>query len=38
VVLEEAGKPMSWGDDIGGDEEPALSAQYDRPVIVHRYP
>ena len=37
-VLKKAGKPMNWGDDIGGDEETALSSQYDRPVIVHRYP
>ena len=26
------------GDDFGADEETILSAQFDRPVIVHRYP
>ncbi len=37
-VLKKAGKPMTWGDDIGGDEETALASQYDRPILVHRYP
>lgn len=30
--------PIRWGDDIGGDEETILANQFDRPVIVHRYP
>jgi asparaginyl-tRNA synthetase len=30
--------PIKWGDDIGGDEETILANQFDRPVIVHRYP
>ena len=29
---------MSWGDDIGGDEETIVASAYDRPVMVHRYP
>ena len=29
---------MKWGDDLGGDEETALSSEFDRPVMVHRYP
>jgi asparaginyl-tRNA synthetase len=29
---------MKWGDDIGGDEETLVAKQYDRPVMVHRYP
>jgi asparaginyl-tRNA synthetase len=37
-VLQKAGKPVKWGDDFGGDEETVLSSQYDRPVMVHRYP
>jgi len=37
-VLRKAGHPMSWGDDIGGDEETVLASAYDRPVMVHRYP
>lgn len=27
-----------FGDDFGADEETVISSQYDRPVIVHRYP
>jgi len=37
-LLGKAGHPMKWGDDIGGDEETLLARQYDRPVMVHRYP
>jgi asparaginyl-tRNA synthetase len=37
-VLQKAGHPMTWGDDIGGDEETVVAKQFDRPVMVHRYP
>ena len=37
-ILQKSGKPAKWGDDFGGDEETVLSSQYDRPVMVHRYP
>jgi asparaginyl-tRNA synthetase len=37
-VIQKAGHPMSWGDDIGGDEETVVAKQFDRPVMVHRYP
>jgi asparaginyl-tRNA synthetase len=37
-ILQKAGNPAKWGDDFGGDEETILSSQYDRPVIIHRYP
>ncbi|HVS75183.1 MAG TPA: asparagine--tRNA ligase [Candidatus Acidoferrales bacterium] len=37
-VLQKAGNPAKHGDDFGGDEETILSRQYDRPVMVHRYP
>jgi len=30
--------PMQWGEDIGGDEETIVASQFDRPVMVHRYP
>ncbi|MGH7894176.1 MAG: asparagine--tRNA ligase [Candidatus Binatia bacterium] len=36
--LQEKGFPVTWGDDFGGDEETALSEEFDRPVMVHRYP
>ncbi|HET6437404.1 MAG TPA: asparagine--tRNA ligase, partial [Anaeromyxobacter sp.] len=38
AVLQKAGHPMKWGDDIGGDEETVIAQQFDRPVMVHRYP
>jgi asparaginyl-tRNA synthetase len=37
-VLQKAGHPMTWGEDIGGDEETVIANAYDRPVMVHRYP
>jgi len=37
-VIQKAGHPMKWGDDIGGDEETVVASQFDRPVMVHRYP
>ncbi len=37
-ILKKHGKPARWGDDFGGDEETALSSEFDRPVMVHRYP
>jgi asparaginyl-tRNA synthetase len=38
AILQKAGKPAKWGDDFGADEETVLSASYDRPVMIHRYP
>jgi asparaginyl-tRNA synthetase len=37
-VLQEAGNPAKWGDDFGGDEETIISKEFDRPVVIHRYP
>ena len=37
-VLQKHGNPAKFGDDIGGDEETIISNEFDRPVIVHRYP
>lgn len=36
--LRAAGFPIQWGEDLGADEETALAAQFDRPVMVSRYP
>jgi asparaginyl-tRNA synthetase len=36
--LKRKGIAVNWGDDFGGDEETALSEEFDRPVMVHRYP
>ncbi|MGH7236032.1 MAG: asparagine--tRNA ligase [Nitrospiraceae bacterium] len=37
-LLQKKGNPIQPGDDFGGDEETMLSQEFDRPVIVHRYP
>ena len=37
-VLQKAGNPVKWGDDLGGDEETIISKEFDRPVVIHRYP
>src|SRR5262245_23339266 len=37
-ILNREGNPIQWGDDFGGDEETILASQYDRPVMVTRFP
>jgi asparaginyl-tRNA synthetase len=37
-LLQSKGLPIQWGGDFGGPDETTLSEQYDRPVMVHRYP
>ena len=36
--LQAKGLPIEWGGDFGGPDETTLSDEYDRPVLVHRYP
>jgi asparaginyl-tRNA synthetase len=36
--IQKTGHPIRWGDDMGADEETLLCKQFDRPVMVHRYP
>ena len=36
--LHELGSDLKYGDDFGGDDETILTQQYDRPIMVHRYP
>ena len=38
ATLKTKGLPIEWGGDFGGPDETALSEQYDRPLMVHRYP
>ncbi len=39
AILQKNGHPEAKsGDDFGADEETVISNQFDRPVIVHRYP
>jgi len=37
-ILEEEGTETPRGSDFGGGDETILSAKFDRPVIIHRYP
>jgi hypothetical protein len=37
-TLRKKGFQVSFGDDFGGDEETALAADFDRPIMVTRYP
>jgi asparaginyl-tRNA synthetase len=37
-VLQKAGNPTKRGDDFGGDEETLLSREFEKPVVIHRYP
>jgi len=37
-LLQRKGNSTALGDDFGGDEETVISKEFDRPVIVHRYP
>ena len=37
-ILVKGGKEAKFGDDFGGDEETLISEQFDRPVMIHRYP
>jgi len=37
-MLQEKGSEIQWGGDFGGTDETILSENFDRPVLVHRYP
>ncbi len=37
-VLNKNGNPAKSGDDFGADEETIISKEFDRPVMIHRYP
>jgi len=37
-LLNKRGNPARSGDDFGGDEETIISKEFDRPVMIHRYP
>ncbi len=36
--LQAKGLPIQWGGDFGGPDETTLSEEFDRPLLVHRYP
>lgn len=37
-ILKAQGKEFNWGDDFGAPDETVISEQFDKPVMVHRYP
>lgn len=37
-ILEENGADFTYGTDFGGTDETIISSQFDRPVMVHRWP
>lgn len=37
-ILKKNGSSFEWGNDFGGGDETIISEQFDRPVMVHRYP
>ena len=37
-ILKKKGHAFAWGNDFGGADETVISEEFDRPVIVHRYP
>ncbi len=37
-ILRKKGIEFTWGNDFGGTDETVISEQFDRPVMVHRYP
>jgi asparaginyl-tRNA synthetase len=37
-IVRKSGVDFQWGNDLGGTDETTVSAQFDRPVMVHRYP
>ncbi len=37
-ILKKKGVHFEWGNDFGGTDETVISEEFDRPVIVHRYP
>jgi asparaginyl-tRNA synthetase len=37
-ILKKQGTNFEWGNDFGGADETLISEQFDRPVMVHRYP
>ena len=38
VILKRKGSEIEWGGDFGGTDETLLSEEFDRPVMVDRYP
>lgn len=37
-ILKKNGVDFEWGNDLGAPDETIISSQFDKPVMVHRYP
>jgi len=37
-ILKSKGYDFTWGDDFGATDETIISEEYDKPVMIHRYP
>lgn len=37
-ILAKNNHPVAWGEDFGAEDETILSQQFDKPVMIHRYP
>jgi asparaginyl-tRNA synthetase len=38
TMLQKSGSEIQWGGDFGGGDETIISQQFEKPVMVHRYP
>jgi asparaginyl-tRNA synthetase len=38
IRLNDLGSDITWGNDLGGDDETLLAREFDRPVFVYNYP
>lgn len=37
-LLKSKGREFQWGDDFGAEEETIISENFEKPVMIHRYP
>lgn len=37
-ILKKKNHDFEWGNDLGGADETVISEEFDRPVMIHRYP
>jgi asparaginyl-tRNA synthetase len=37
-ILKRKGMEFEWGNDLGGTDETVIGEEFDRPVMIHRYP
>ncbi|MBM4172526.1 MAG: asparagine--tRNA ligase [Ignavibacteria bacterium] len=37
-ILKRKGVDFQWGNDLGGTDETFIGEEFDRPVMIHRYP